>query len=97
MFLADELSEAAPFAPKRHPVQTDLRGAAEQHSAGHDERDVRVRGGEEERELQQAPGAGAPGGQLHERRLPQRTDLWLQRQLPLQGMQIVLQFTKWLH
>lgn len=45
---ADELGEAAAASPQRHPVQADLRGAAQQHPAGHHERDVCLRGGEEE-------------------------------------------------
>lgn len=84
-FSADELGEAAAASPQRHPVQADLRGAGEQHPAGHHERDVCLRGGEEERMLQQVPGAGAAGGELHERRLQERPDVWLQHQLPVQG------------
>lgn len=47
-FLPDELSKTVAASPQRHPVQVDVRGAGEQHPAGHHERDVRLRGGEEE-------------------------------------------------
>lgn len=81
----DEFSQTPTAASQRHSVQADVRGAGEQHPARHHECDVRLRGGEEERRLQQTPGAGAAGRQLHERRLEERPDVWLQYQLPLQG------------
>lgn len=47
-FSPDELSKTVEASSQRHPVQADVRGAGEQHPAGHHERDVCLRGGEEE-------------------------------------------------
>lgn len=48
LFLPDELGKTVAAPSQRHPLQADVRGAGEQHPAGHHERDVRLRGGEEE-------------------------------------------------
>lgn len=41
-FFPDELSKTVEASSQRHPVQVDVRGAGEQHPAGHHERDVRL-------------------------------------------------------
>ena len=81
----DEFSKTSTATSQWHYVQADIRGAGEQHPARHHECDIRLRGGEEERRLQQTPGVSAAGRQLHERRLEERPDVWFQHQLPLQG------------
>lgn len=41
-FPPDELGKTSEASSQRHPVQADVRGAGEQHPAGHHERDVRL-------------------------------------------------------
>lgn len=82
---SDEFSQTPEATSQRHSVQADVRGAGEQHPAGHHECDIRLRGSEEERGLLQIPGTGVAGRQLHERRLEERPDVRVQHQLPLQG------------
>lgn len=88
---ADELSKAAATTSQWHFVQADFRGAGEQHPTRHHECDVRLRGGEEERRLPQTPGVCVAGRQLHECWLKERTDVWFQRQLPVQGKALTKQ------
>lgn len=78
MRASDEFGQAPAAASQRHPFQADIRGAAEQHPARHHECDLRLRGGEEERRLQEAAGIGAAGRQLHERRLQECSNIRFQ-------------------
>lgn len=84
--ISDECSQVAASPAKWDPIQADIWGASEQHPARHHERDIRMRGGEEEWRFQQAPGTGAAGRELHELWLQKCSDIRLQRQLPLQGI-----------